>query len=261
MALRHKTKHGELWHGDCLKLMRKIPDGEIDMVLVDLPYGITACDWDSVIPLEPLWKLYKRVCKPNAVMVFTSAQPFTTTLISSNRKMFRYCWYWVKDRKTGFANAKYQPMRNVEEMVVFYGSKPTYNPQGKTRIPKHLVSVKERFPDIKSVYKGCQVAGSGQLTGKFISEFTNYPHQTLCFGSDGGSHPTQKPVSLFQYLILTYTNHGDMVLDNTCGSGTTGIAASRTKRRFICIEKEREIYETAKGRLDKNEKVGSFGIV
>lgn len=260
MTLRHKTKHGKLWHGDCLKLMRKIPDGEIDMVLVDLPYGITACNWDSIIPLEPLWKAYKRICKPNAAMVFTSAQPFTTTLIASNRKMFRYCWYWIKNKKVGYSSAKDQPMRNVEEVVVFYRKKPVYNPQGKTRIPKYKLSMRERRVNKGSVYQGENHAG-GSLLGKYKPQFTNYHHQTLCFGSDGGKHPTQKPVALFEYLIRTYTNPGDMVLDNTCGSGTTGVAASRMERRFICIEKEKDIYETAKGRIDKNERSGSFRIV
>lgn len=222
------------------------PDGSVDMVLCDLPYGTTACKWDSVIPFEPLWEQYWRVCKPNAAVVLTAAQPFTSALIYSNIPNFRYCWYWHKSRPTGFANAKKQPLRNVEDVVVFYRKIANYKPQGIVRIDKRSKNSSSCGGD---TVRGDTVltAGRGSLRTKgkeYIQEFTNYPTQLLSIPSNNESklHPTQKPVALFEYLIRTYTNEGDTVLDNCAGSGTTAIAAERTDRRWICIEKEPEYY-------------------
>jgi site-specific DNA-methyltransferase (adenine-specific) len=236
-----------LWHGDCLDLMRHIPDASVDLVLCDLPYGTTACAWDSVIPFEPLWAAYRRVCR--GAVVLTAAQPFTTALIASNLTDFRYCWYWNKSNVTGFANAKKQPLRCVEEIPVFYRARPTYNPQG-------LV------PFGKTVNKG-KSAGGGTVQGEtvgsgrgalrsgadYFQEFTNYPRQTLTVESAVKTvHPTQKPVALMEYLIRTYTNEDDGVLDNTMGSGTTGVACINTRRRFIGIEKDPEYFALARAR-------------
>lgn len=249
---------GKLWNGDCLELMGRIPDGKVDMVFVDLPYGTTACDWDSIIPLDSLWEQYHRVCKKNAAMVFTAAQPFTTTLVMSNRKEFRYCWYWIKSNKTLFQSAKYQPMRNVEEVCVFYASLPTYNPQGRTRIPASKVKTCERVADPTSPYHGCREGGS--LVGKYVSEWTDYPCSAICFDKETGMHTTQKPVDLIEYMIKTYTDPGQVVLDNTCGSGSTGVACIRTGRKYICIEKDPEIFATAEKRILEAERMPGFGM-
>jgi len=250
---------GKLWHGDCLELMRRIPDGKVDMIFVDLPYGTTASDWDSVIPLDALWEQYHRICKKNAAMVFTAAQPFTTVLISSNQKEFRYCWYWIKGNKTLFQSAKYQPMRNVEDVCVFYRALPTYNPQGLTRIPASQVKTCERVADSDSPYHGCRDGGS--LVGKYRSEWTNYPCQALCFDADPNRvHVNQKPVALIEYLVKTYTDPGQIVLDNTCGSGSTGVACVRTGRKYICMEKDPDIFEIARKRIEEAERMPGFGL-
>lgn len=248
--------HGHIWNGNCLELMKRIPTGKVDMILCDLPYGTTDCKWDSIIPFEPLWAEYKRVCKPNAAIALTAAQPFTSALIASNYKMFKYCWYWIKNNKTSYASAKHQPMRNVEEVCIFYKQAPKYNPQGIMKIPAHLVQTKERIGKDGTVYAGQGIGGS--LVGKYTSEHTNYPHQTLMFAKESGLHPTQKPLELFAYLIRTYTDKGQVVLDNTCGSGTTGVAAMEAERKFICIEMDEKNYATARDRL-LNFKRG-FGV-
>jgi site-specific DNA-methyltransferase (adenine-specific) len=219
--------------GDCLKRMREIPDGNVDMVMADLPYGTTACKWDSVIPFEPLWEQYRRVCKKNAAIVLTASQPFTSALVMSNIKDFKYCWYWKK-RPVNFLNAKKQPMRNVEDVLVFGGS--TYNPQGL--IARRKVNKRSNSTET-----------NGTHGNENVSEFTNYPAQVLEITGERGLHPTQKPVDLMEYLIKTYTNKGETVLDNTMGSGTTGVACVNTGRRFIGIERDEEYMEIAKARI------------
>lgn len=244
---------GRLWNGCCLEKMKQIPDGKVNLILTDLPYGTTSCPWDSIIPLEPLWEQYLRVTTPNAAIVLTSAQPFTTTLIASQLKLFRYCWYWVKNNKTSFAAAKYQPMRNVEDIPVFYRKAPTYNPQGTQDIPVAVGFDGEARRKLKTrdtregVYSGEKPGGS--LVGKYTSTLVGYPHQTLMFPKEVGLHPTQKPMGLFEYMIRTYTNIGDLVLDSTCGSGTTAAACIRTQRKFVCIERDPDIYNTAVKRV------------
>lgn len=238
--------------GDCLEVMRKIPDGSIDMVLCDLPYGTTACKWDSVIPFDLLWAEYERVIKDNGAIVLTAAQPFTSALIMSNPKLFRYQWYWMKNKVTGFANAKKQPLRNVEDIVVFYKKLPTYNPQGIIRINKtkrngKSVGGETLRTDIE------ESAGKGSLRtagAEYTQEFTNYPRQALQINCENKTvHPTQKPVALFEYLIKTYTNEGDTVLDNCLGSGTTAVAAINANRNFIGIERESEYVAIANQRI------------
>ena len=242
-----------LVRGDCLEIMRLLPSGKIGMVFCDLPYGLMSCQWDSELPLGKLWPEYRRVCKPGAAMVFTACQLFTTGLILSNREEFRYCWYWVKDNKTNPFNANRRPMNNVEEVVVFCSEPPPYYPVGLTKKPKW----KTRFE--KDVRKGDGPYGS-QKSG-FRRKYTNYPCQTLYFSRDPVKlHPTQKPVALVEYMIRTYTNPGDVVLDNTCGSGTTAIAALKSGRRFVCIERDPEIFEVAKRRIEAAEKNPGFGL-
>lgn len=222
--------------GDCLERMKEIPDGSIDMVLADPPYGTTACKWDSVIPLEPMWEQLKRVIKPNGAIVMTASQPFTSKLVMSNPKAFKYSWFWKK-RPVNFLNAKKQPLRNIEDVLVFGGSK--YNPQGliaKRRVNKRSNST--------------ETNGAHGLSN--ISAFTNYPNQLLEFIGERGLHPTQKPVALMEYLIKTYTNEGDTVLDFTMGSGSTGVGCKNTNRNFIGIEKDETYFKIAQ------ERIGSY---
>jgi len=220
--------------GDTLERMREVPDGSVDMVMADLPYGTTACKWDSVIPFAPLWEAYRRVCKKNAVIVLTASQPFTSALVMSNVKDFKYCWYWKK-RPVNFLNAKKQPMRNVEDVLVFGGS--AYNPQDL--IARRKVNKRSNSTDTNGIHGN-----------ENVSEFTNYPAQVLEMTGERGLHPTQKPVALMEYLIRTYTNEGETVLDNTMGSGTTGVACVNTRRRFIGIERDEEYFKIAKARIN-----------
>lgn len=236
-----KIGNGQFWRGDCLELMADIPDGSVDMILCDLPYGTTACKWDTVIPFEPLWKHYRRVAKPNAAIALTASQPFTTSLISSNMKMFKYIWVWEKSRKTGFLNSKKQPLRQTEDVCVFYEKQPKYNPQFTTgHEPTRSGSCAVKGD---GVYRdGLFSKGSKGKTDRYP---TNIIRERSYHNGYGRLHPTQKPVALFEYLIKTYTNPGDLVLDNCAGSGTTAIAAERTNRKWICIEKDMEYYEKA----------------
>ncbi len=233
-----------LMKGDCLERMKEIPDGSVDMILTDPPYGTTQCKWDSVIPLEPMWAELKRIIKPNGAIVMTASQPFTTTLIASNMKMFKYCWVWEKTQPTGFQNAWKQPMRNVEDIVVFYRKMPNYQPQGivKTqRVERNSMRKNSGFINWRST------CANGE---RFKSEYSNFPRQILKFKKDKGLHPTQKPVALMEYLIKTYTNEGETVLDFTMGSGTTGVACVNTGRKFIGIEMDDHYFEVAKERID-----------
>lgn len=229
----------ELIQGDCLEKMKGIPDKSIDMILCDLPYGTTACKWDSIIPLEQLWAEYNRIIKDKGAIILFSAQPFTTILINSNMKNYRYNWYWKKNNKTGFVFAKYQPMRCVEDICVFYKGMPTYNPQGLIKLDK----------PIKETGKKINIYNQATLDKPHVTEFTNYPVHVLEFKKEFGLHPTQKPVDLLEYLIKTYTNEGETVLDNCMGSGSTGEACINTNRRFIGIEKDKKYFEIARNRI------------
>lgn len=236
MTTKLDISNGSFWQGDCLDLMRDIPDGSVDMVLCDLPYGTTACSWDSIIPFEPLWEQYWRVCKPNAAIVLTASQPFTTSLIASQIQNFKYCWVWEKSRFANQMLAKVQPLKIHEDIAVFCRGKTTYNPQD-------LIEVN------KTTKQGSRVTdnnGGGTRSTEYVQTHTGYPRSILRFKSEGRTvHPTQKPVALFEYLIRTYTNPGEVVLDNTAGSGTTAVAAERTGRRWICIERDEDYYVAA----------------
>lgn len=251
--------------GDCLEVMREIPDKSIDMILCDLPYGTTACKWDTVIPFEPLWKQYKRIIKDNGAIVLTASQPFTSALVMSNIAMFKYEWIWEKSKATDFINANYRTMKKHENILVYSkgGAAPgckirmPYNPQG--------LIVKES----KKVRKGSLGIGRDRVSqqGEYISKAINYPTSILGFANEGKTaHPTQKPVALFEYLIRTYTNEGDTVLDNCIGSGTTAIAALNTGRLFIGIEKEEKYCEIARQRVAQQQSgqqstlTGAFSI-
>lgn len=248
-------KNGRFYLGDCLEVMKTIPDGVVDMLLVDLPYGTTACSWDSIIPLDKLWKEYNRICKENAAMVFTAAQPFTTALIASNIDNFRYDWIWVKNGVTNVGNAKKMPLRNYESIVVFYRKPCLYNPQGLKSFNKVVNKGKSAGG---ATTQGEEIGnGKGKLRSgeDYLQEYTNYPRQTLEIKQNSRNkiHPTQKPVELFEYLIRTYTNEGELILDNTAGSGTTAIAAENTGRKWVCIEQNEEYATKAAERISNHQ--------
>ncbi|HDI2487788.1 TPA: site-specific DNA-methyltransferase [Acinetobacter baumannii] len=232
----------KLHHGDCLEIMGNIPDQSIDMILCDLPYGTTCCAWDTIISFNPLWAHYERIIKPNGAIVLFAANPFAAVLATSNLKLFRYEMILEKPAATGFLNAKKQPLRAHENILVFYKSQPTYNPQKTTGHKRKTAKRK----DIGSEHYG------KQLNIKDYDSTERYPRSVQLFSSDkqkSNLHPTQKPVALCEYLIRTYTNVGEVVLDNCMGSGTTGIACINTDRKFIGIEKESKYFEIAKKRL------------
>jgi site-specific DNA-methyltransferase (adenine-specific) len=234
--------------GECLERMREIPDGSVDMVMADLPYGTTACKWDSVIPFEPLWEAYRRVTKKNAAIVLTATQPFTSVMITSNINMFKYCWTWEKGKVGGFTSAKLKPLKLFEDVVVFSEGATAncsdrnmpYYPQGLVRVNKISRSSTDKSPT--------GYARPSQ-TREYLQEFSGYPNQLLPFPLDRDrQHPTQKPVALMEYLIKTYTNPGELVLDNTMGSGTTGVACINTGRNFIGIERDEGYFKIAQAR-------------
>ncbi len=234
----------KIYNTDCIFGMSQLEPESVDMILCDLPYGITGCRWDSIIPFNLLWEQYERIIKPNGAIVLTSSQPFTTELINSNRKLFRYCWYWLKNQVTGFPFAKFQPLRCVEDICVFYKKTPTYNPQGLIKLEKPLYKKKDQKQDF--------VYNASSLNNSFITEYTNYPRQTLEIKCQReGLHPTQKPVALFEYLIKTYTNEGEVVLDSCMGSGTTAVACIKTNRNFIGFEIDEGYCDIANERINK----------
>jgi site-specific DNA-methyltransferase (adenine-specific) len=231
----------KLINGDCLEEMKNIPDGSVDMILTDPPYGTTACKWDSIIPLEPMWKQLKRIIKPNGAIVMTGSQPFTTTLIASNLKMFKYCWVWEKNIASNFAFAKYGVMKFHEDVCVFYRKPPTYNPIMTKGKPNNSVGKGVRCKDANST------ANTRMVTNK--TDGWKHPKSVIKFNRETGLHPTQKPVALMEYLIKTYTNEGETVLDFTMGSGTTGVACKNLNRKFIGIELDEEYFEIAQNRI------------
>lgn len=234
----------KLLNGDCLKLMQEIPDGAVDLVLCDPPYGTTDCSWDSVLPFDQLWKEYNRLLKPDGAAVLFAAQPFTTQLIQSNRRNFRYCWYWLKNQPTGFAFARYQPMRKIEDICVFYRKHGTYNPQG-LQVIRNARTLKPKRHRKDHVYD------MSTLMHEYTPRFKNYPKNVLQFKTERGLHPTQKPVPLLEYLVRTYTNEGDTVLDNCMGSGSTGVAVKRVGgRHFIGMEQNKVYFDIARERIE-----------
>lgn len=237
----------ETWLGNCLELMNDIPDGSIDMILCDLPYGTISCMWDVIIPFDKLWAQYNRICKSNAAIVLFGSQPFTTDLILSNRKSFKYPLVWKKNVPTGMSAAKYRPMKYHEDILVFYREQPSYNP-----------IMKERVGVGKSCYNYDHYCGDSnhvkldKIKKKYDPNFVQ-PSSVLDFkvvpNRNGKLHPTQKPVELCEYLIKTYSNEGNLILDNCAGSGSTLVAAKNLNRQFIGIEKEKEYYDICLERL------------
>jgi site-specific DNA-methyltransferase (adenine-specific) len=223
--------------------MAGIPDGSVDMVLADPPYGTTACKWDSIIPLEPMWAHLKRIIKPNGAIVMTASQPFTTTLIASNIKQFKYCWVWHKTRPSNFPLAKKQPMKYHEDIVVFGIKSTQYIPQ---MVSGSVIRKKGKNDGYRGFNKGLE---RQDYLEKEYKDFYPSSIQTFQHHNAGLVHPTQKPVALMEYLIRTYTHEGETVLDFTMGSGTTGVACINTGRKFIGIELDPDYFNIAVGRI------------
>lgn len=236
--------------GDCLERMKEVPDGSVDMVMADLPYGTTACKWDSVIAFEPLWAAYRRVCKKNAAIVLTASQPFTSALVMSNAAQFSHEWIWEKNRATAGLSAKRRPLKAHETVLVFSFGTYTYNPQ-------------MRKGTAYRAYKSSGITNEGGIYGGKVSQHKDNP-EGICYPRSvvkqsldlTGHHPTQKPVALMEYLIRTYTNEGDTVLDNTMGSGTTGVACVNLCRNFIGIERDESYFKIAKDRIESAQNTG-----
>ena len=231
---------------DCLELMKQIPDKSIDMILCDLPYGTTACKWDTIIPFEPLWEQYKRIIKDNGAIVLFGSQPFTTKLINSNIDIFRYELIWKKERPTNALMCKKQFPKYHENICIFYKKQPTFNPQYVKRKEENKRNNKPRnFTDNTKVttdkYSEIVLSGSNDYI---------YQPNVIEISMERGLHPTQKPVKLLELLIKTYTNEGDLVLDNCAGSGTTWVACKNLNRNYILIEKEQEYVDIANKRLN-----------
>jgi site-specific DNA-methyltransferase (adenine-specific) len=249
-------KENTIHLGDCLDLMPSIPSKSVDMILCDLPYGTTACEWDSIIDMSRLWAEYERVIKDNGAIVLTACNEFTFALYNSNPRLFRYRWIWKKSLATGFLLAKKQPMRNFEDVLVFYKKQPTYNPisfrKGDTR--------KRQYKNIsyKEIYNFNQISTE---THENRRPTTVLEFESANTGSNTNStiHPTQKPVALFEYLIKTYTNEGELVLDNCSGSGTTAIACMNANRRFICIERDENYHRKSIERISNHEPLFHLG--
>lgn len=241
--------------GDCLERMKEIPDASVDMILTDPPYGTTACKWDSVIDLDKMWEHLKRLVKHNGSIVLFGSQPFTTKLIASNYEMFKYCWVWKKAKPTGFSHSKNMPLKDFEDIIVFSKApighssilgqrRMVYNPQGVEACSRIVKRNKKGFEG--SMDRKSQV-------NEYIGELTGFPKMVLEFNNvikDKTPHPTQKPVSLMEYLIKTYTNEGETVLDFTMGSGTTGVACVNTNRDFIGIEMDEGYFKIASSRIE-----------
>ena len=236
----------QLMMGDCLELMKGVPDKSIDMILCDLPYGTTACKWDTIIPFEPLWEQYNRIIKDNGAIVLFGSEPFTSILINSNLKMFKYDLIWDKKRGCDFLNANRKPLKSHENILVYYKKPPTYNKQ-------YWYSTPYKKNNKENSFSG---TAYGTITDKITEskDGKRNPLSILSFARDGKRiHPTQKPVSLLEYLVKTYTNEGDIVLDNCMGSGSTGVACINTGRNFIGIELDKQYFEIAEKRIKELE--------
>lgn len=231
----------KIYNEDCLEGMKRIPDGSVDCIICDLPYGTTACKWDVVIPFEPLWEQYKRIIKDGRPIVLFSSQPFTTDVINSNRKSFKYCWYWIKNQGTNFFHAKKMPIRKVEEILVF--NSKIYYPQ---MTDGHKPTNSAKGCSNGSVYYGKNKRDYiGGSTKRFPTNILEYK----CVNNYKRSHPSEKPIELLQFLVKTYTKEGELILDNCIGVGTTAIAAINTNRHFIGFELEKKYFDIANDRI------------
>lgn len=244
-----------LFNEDCLKVMPEIADKSIDMILCDLPYGTTACKWDTIIPFDKLWEQYERIIKDNGAIVLFGAEPFSSLLRTSNLKMYKYDWYWLKNKPQGFLNAKKMPLKNYETVSIFYKNPPIYNPQGLIKINKVIKNTGTKNGTSLKENGDKTSANNAIKNTHYNQEFTNYPTQTLEYSNASGKgnlHPTQKPLELIEYLIKTYTNEGELVLDNTFGSNTTGLGCKNLNRKYIGIEMDEKYFEIGVKRIKNN---------
>ena len=233
-----------LYHGDCLEVMKGIPDGSVDAIITDPPYGTTACKWDSVIPFEAMWEQLKRVIKPNGAIVLFGSEPFSSVLRMSNIKMYKYDWVWVKPQGVDPFMSKIRPLNNIENIIVF-GGKIMYNPEMSSGKPYHII--RDKTNRVK------ETSGAIMRQTETVNNGTRLPTRTLYIKQERGIHPTQKPVALMEYLIKTYTNESETVLDFTMGSGTTGVACKNLSRKFIGIEKDLTYFNIAKDRINNTQ--------
>jgi len=235
--------------GDCIQVMKEIPDGYVDMILTDLPYGTTKCKWDIPIDLNELWREYLRISKKNSAIVLFAIQPFTSILGYSNIKMLKYSWVWNKMHTTGYLNAKKRPMKMSEDILVFYEKQPIYNPQNLIYKPKKMINSNQKL----NLNTPSSTINTKILKKEYMQEYQNYPTNILNFKSENKNkiHPTKKPIPLLEYLIKTYTDNEDIVLDSCMGSGSTCIASLNTGRNFIGIEKDPKYFEIAKKIIEK----------
>jgi len=249
----YKTDLGVLYHGDCLEIMPMLEP--VDLVLTDPPYGTTACSWDSVIPLDKMWEQLKRIIKPNGAIVMTASQPFTSALVMSNTKMFKYCWVWEKSKGSNFQHSKYQPLKVHEDIVVFSLMPAAQNSAKRNMAYYPQMNPGKEYIGFNNPIGKIETMSMGNtITSKTVKGLLRYPRSVQYFKTaekDGRCHPTQKPVALMEYLIKTYTNEGETVLDFCIGSGTTSITCERLNRRWIGIEKEEKYCEIVTKRIKK----------
>jgi len=239
-----------LIHGDCLEVMKTLPDASIDAIITDPPYGTTACKWDSVIPFEPMWKELNRIIKDNGAIIFTASQPFTSNLVMSNTKMFKHEWIWEKNRGSNFATLRYAPMKEHESVLVFCKTSPKYFPIMQQRKGAGLDRTKYKYNPTNTGKR--EALGNLEMThaNHNGNNELRYPSTIQKFNTEVGKHPTQKPVTLMEYLVKTYTQENDTVLDFTMGSGTTGVACKNLNRNFIGIELDKDYFEIATARIN-----------
>lgn len=242
----------QLHHGDCLEILKQIPDDSVDLVLTDPPYAVLQLKWDKLIDSEKLWQELNRITKEDGVVALFGIEPFATQMRHSNFKNYKYDWYWQKNNVAGFVNAKKRPLKIIENIMIFSKKPPRYNPQGLIRLDKKIQTKGDAKLKNKRGGDGA-LYSCGEKANEYVQEFTNYPKHLLQFGNlqekDRGLHPTQKPVALLEYLIKTYTQDGETVLDFTMGSGSTGVACVNTGRKFIGIELDDHYYQVAKNRI------------
>lgn len=233
-------------NADCMDILKQLPDKCIDAIICDLPYGTTACSWDSIIPFEPLWEQYKRIRKDNTPIVLFGSEPFSTYLRMSNIKEYKYDWYWIKDKGSDPLNCNKRPLNNIENIIVFYEKQPIYNPQITKGEPYKKIN--------KNCKLGIHLQDKKIIATNTFNDGFRFPLRDLYFARDTSKgysyHPTQKPVKLLEYLIKTYSNEGDLIIDNCSGSGTTAVACHNLKRRFICIEKDYDYWKASVERLE-----------
>lgn len=255
----------EILLGDCLELMKDIPNGSIDMILCDLPYGTTACKWDTIIPFDKLWEQYERLIKPNGAIVLFGAEPFSSVLRLSS-SLYKYDWTWIKNIPSGFMLCKKQPMRVIENICVFYKQQPIYNPQLRDKPERDIKKLGNNIKVKQFNSEHYMIKEQGKHEHRTIPFDKSYPINALYYNNTHNNgftiHPTQKPVELFEYLIRTYTNEGELILDNCAGSGTTAIACLKTKRQFILMEQDPNYFEKIKKRVaDFNKNFQSINLI